>query len=73
MAATANPDAIRALRIWNGTRPSALARAAGIDRVTLWRIEEGLQRPQPETIERIADALDVPLAAICLTEKWLRQ
>lgn len=68
MSATANPEAIRALRTRSGVKPSALAREAGIDRVTLWRIESGVQRPQPETLERIATALDVPLAAVCLPE-----
>lgn len=60
----ANPDAIREMRTKSRISRSALARAAGIGRSTLYRIELGTQTPNQQTIDRIAAALDVPAEAI---------
>lgn len=60
----AHPFAIQELRTKAKISSSALARAAGIGRSTLYRIEKGTQQPTPETIDRIAEALKVRVEAI---------
>lgn len=63
-AITGNPDAIRALRIRSGLGPVELARRAGINAATFWRIENNHAQPRVATLRKIADALDVPVTAI---------
>jgi DNA-binding XRE family transcriptional regulator len=53
---------IRKMRIEKGVTQQALARAAGMIRANLSRIEASKHRPTLETIERIATALKVPVA-----------
>lgn len=53
---------IRKLREEKGLTQKALARAAGMIRANLSRIEASKHRPTLETIERIATALKVPVA-----------
>ena len=53
---------IRKIRIEKGVTQQALARAAGMIRANLSRIEASKHRPTLETIERIATALKVPVA-----------
>ena len=50
------------LREEKGVTQQALARAAGMIRANLSRIEASKHRPTLETIERIATALKVPVA-----------
>lgn len=48
---------------WRGRRgystPAELAAAAGVDRSTVWRIEERGQGAHPKTAERLAEALGI--------------
>jgi DNA-binding XRE family transcriptional regulator len=53
---------IRKLREGKGITQESLARAAGMIRANLSRIEASKHRPTLETIERIATALKVPVA-----------
>ncbi len=53
---------IRKMREEKGVTQEALARAAGMIRANLSRIEASKHRPTLETIERIATALKVPVA-----------
>ncbi|MGZ9125117.1 MAG: helix-turn-helix domain-containing protein [Candidatus Binatia bacterium] len=53
---------IRKMRIEKGITQQALARAAGMIRANLSRIEASKHRPTLETIERIATALKVSVA-----------
>lgn len=50
---------IRELREARGLTQAALAKRAGIGRVTLARIEVGAQAPSPWTLSRLARALKV--------------
>ena len=50
-------DAVRTLRNMAGQSQAALASKAGIDRVTLLRIEKGQMSPRMDTLEAIAKAL----------------
>jgi len=54
--------AIRKLRVEKRLTQEKLARAAGMIRASLSRIEASKHRPTLETIERIATALKVPVA-----------
>lgn len=53
---------IRALREEHGISQERLAEAAGIARVTVVRIELGIQSPRLDHLFLIADALRAPLA-----------
>ena len=52
---------VRRLRKIKGMTQAQLARAAGILRPNLTRVESGKHRPSLETLERIASALKVPV------------
>ena len=52
---------VRGLRKIKGTTQAQLARAAGILRPNLSRIEAGKHRPTLETLEKLAAALKVPV------------
>jgi transcriptional regulator with XRE-family HTH domain len=60
----ANGAAIRALRAAYGWKPSKFATAVQVSHGYLTNIEAGRKQPSPEVLRRIADALNVPLAAI---------
>lgn len=53
---------IRALRLAAGVSSAALAAGAGVSRSMLSRIERGLASPSIEAMERIAQALNVPVS-----------
>jgi DNA-binding XRE family transcriptional regulator len=55
----------RALRRWRGLSQSALAARAGVGQGYLSDIENRRRAGAPETLERLAQALDVPV-------KWVR-
>lgn len=57
-------QAIRKARQERGITLEALALAAGTDAANLSRIERGKQGYSPDRIERIADALELPLSAL---------
>jgi len=55
---------IRELRESAGMTQDHLARAAGIGRVTLVRIERGEQSPRYETLTGLASALGIPVSGL---------
>lgn len=60
----ANGSRIRELRKAKPLGIRSLADMANIHRSYLSRLERGLKTARPETLERIADALEVPVADI---------
>jgi Zn-dependent peptidase ImmA (M78 family)/DNA-binding XRE family transcriptional regulator len=46
----------------------ALAERAGVSPITLSRIENGVQQPEPETLDKLAKALEYPLAFFFMAE-----
>ena len=58
---------IKAWRRYRRIPQAALAKAAGIDRITLVRIKRKT-RPQAATLERLATALDCPVDALAEDE-----
>jgi len=59
-----NGPAIRALREKDGWSQTALAEAAGMTQANYWRIEAEAANARVESLNRIARALRVPVAAI---------
>lgn len=59
-----NGAAIRALREKDGWTQTALARAVGMTQANYWRIESEAANARVESLNRIARALRVPVAAI---------
>ena len=57
---------VRKLRKIKGMTQAQLARAAGILRPNLSRVESGKHRPSLETLEKIAAALKVPIVDLVL-------
>jgi len=55
-------DRIRAVRLNANLTQEAVALAAGVDRPSVVRIEQGQQSPTLDTLIRLADAIGVPLA-----------
>ena len=55
---------VRGLRKIKGMTQAQLARAAGILRPNLSRIESGKHRPTLETLEKLAAALRVPVVEL---------
>jgi DNA-binding XRE family transcriptional regulator len=55
---------LRSLRLAGSLSQDALAKAAGIGRVTLSRLENGEQSPRHETLLSLARALHVPTVAL---------
>ena len=53
---------VRALRVASGLSSGALATSSGVSRSMLSRIEHGLVSPSIETLDRIANGLDVPIS-----------
>lgn len=64
-----NIDALRALRLSGGDTQMSLAERAGISEVAYWRIENGVSDPRTKTIQKLADALSVPVGAITHTDQ----
>lgn len=57
--------ALRLLRRRNGWTQAELARAAGVSRQTVIRLERGVEHPaHPATLRRIAAALGVAIADV---------
>ena len=63
---------IRRLRNASGLSQDALARAAGIGRVTLVRLEKGEQTPRYKTLGAIARALGVDVSELLVEGEFLR-
>lgn len=59
-----NGAAIRALRIKDGMKPGPFATKAGLSYAHLDNIENERKQASPETLYRIAAALNVPVEAI---------
>ena len=64
---------IRRLRISAGLSHDALARASGIGRVTLVRLEKGEQSPRYKTLVSIAKALEVGVLELLVEAEILQQ
>ena len=64
---------IRRLRNAAGLSQDALAREAGIGRVTLVRLEKGEQTPRHKTLSAIARALEVGVSELLVESEFLRQ
>ena len=64
---------VRRLRNTAGLSQDALARAAGIGRVTLVRLEKGGQTPRFKTLEAIARALGVGVSDLLVEPEFLHQ
>ena len=64
---------IRRLRKSAGLSQDALARAAGIGRVTLVRLEQGEQTPRFKTLGAIAKALGVSVSELLVEPEFLRR
>ncbi len=60
---------VRKLRVKRGLSQEALAVDAGVDRSYVGRIERGVENPTAETLERLAGALDVPVADLLAVPK----
>lgn len=60
---------VRKLRVKHGLSQEALAVDAGVDRSYVGRIERGVENPTVETLERLAVALDVPVAELLVVPK----
>ena len=63
---------IRRLRKSAGLSQDALARAAGIGRVTLVRLEKGEQTPRFKTLAAIATTLEVDVSDLLVEPEFLR-
>ena len=59
-----NTEALKALRESGGDTQVSLASRAGISMQALNALEQGKSKPRPKTIQKLADALGVPVAAI---------
>ena len=55
---------VRELRHERGLTLKALGRSAGLSHPFLSQLERGLARPSVASVERIAEALDVPVGAL---------
>jgi transcriptional regulator with XRE-family HTH domain len=64
-----NGEALRVIRERTGLTITDLARASGVDRTVITRIENGSRRGTPAQHKALAQALDVSLLAIALTEQ----
>ena len=64
---------VRRLRNTAGLSQNALARAAGIGRVTLVRLEKGEQTPRFKTLEAVARALGVGVSDLLVEPEFLHQ
>ena len=66
-------ERIRQFRESAGLTQEALARAAGIGRVTLVRLEKGEQTPRFKTLDAIAKALGIRVPELLVEPEWLLQ
>lgn len=64
-----NGHAVRAIRERSGIRQSALALSLGISRAYMANVESGRKAPGGDLAFRVAEQLNVPLAAIAFTEE----
>lgn len=64
-----NTEALKALRESGGDTQVSLASRAGISEQALNAIEQGKAKPRPKTIQKLADALGVPVGAIAYAEQ----
>lgn len=55
-------EKMKRARISAGLSLRGLARKAGLSHDTVMRIEDGRRSPHPETIAKLAAAMDVPIA-----------
>lgn len=60
---------LRRLRVKRDLSQEALAVDAGVDRSYVGRIERGVENPTVETLDRLAKALEVPLAELLVVPK----
>ena len=60
---------VRKLRVKHAISQEALAVDAGVDRSYVGRIERGVENPTVETLERLAVALDAPVAELLAVPK----
>jgi len=60
---------VRRLRVRQGTSQEALATDAGIGRAYVSALERGQKNPTLRLLERVAKALDAPLAELFVTPK----
>lgn len=61
-------SALRAHRKAAGLTQHALAGALGLDRLTIWRWEQGTHSPPVKDLDRLAAALGCPPAALFTEE-----
>lgn len=66
---TFNPEAMASLRILAGYSQAGLARKAGLSQGHMSELERGDKQPRPETIKKLAVALNVPMPAL-LGSTW---
>jgi transcriptional regulator with XRE-family HTH domain len=64
-----NTEALKALRESSGDTQVSLASRAGISEQALNAIEQGKAKPRPKTIQKLADALGVPVGALAYAEQ----
>lgn len=57
-----DPERLRRKRIEAGLSQPALAKKAGVHKSTVWRVEEGLNPAEADTLRRLAKALDCEIA-----------
>ena len=57
---------MRALRLIHALTQQQLADRAGLSRATITQLERGQRPPRPDTVRKVAHALDVPPMAITL-------
>lgn len=57
-------ERLRALRLARGLSQDQLAHFAKMDRVYLGQVERGMRSASVETVAKLAEALDVPLAEV---------
>ena len=62
-----------AVRRQRGLTLAELSALSGVDRDDLGRYERGDMTPRPETVQKIARALEVPIAAIRAGMGWTAQ
>lgn len=60
---------VRKLRVRHAISQEALAVDAGVDRSYVGRIERGVENPTVETLEKLAAALDAPVADLLAVPK----
>ncbi|MFB6285729.1 MAG: helix-turn-helix domain-containing protein [Candidatus Bipolaricaulia bacterium] len=61
-------DRLKALRVESGLTQASLAGRAGINRVTIARIESGEQLPRYQTLSALAEALGLPIERLLVGE-----